>query len=229
MIQLKHQKPDLENRRDASIIAHNARNFITTHEAVEPLFFEGLSTDTSRKVLERLCKRGFLIRYSLFRKNHYYYRLGQHSVRRWGYPRSRSSKLGGLRLPYELGALAYNCLDFDEHPRKRLLPEELKAHLPWFPDTLMQWAYLWDSGRLGTIRVEHRLRPDRVIAKLNEQLYRYSELFEFRALIESARFFFIVVTATEHQAHALQHEAREQALPVELRTSYYPELIRFIY
>lgn len=226
MPDLKRRKPDLENKRDAHIILHLLRNFITTLEVVHLLYFADRCIDTPRKVLGRLCKQGYLVKYPLFGNKQHYYRLGQSAITRWLYPRSRMAKLGAQRLPYEVGTLAYTCLDSE--PRKRLLPEELQAELPWFPEALMQWAYFFESSRLGTIRVEHRARPSAVVAKLSDQLYRYSEKPEFRSLIESGDFFFVVVTATEQQELAIRHEAKEQALSVELRTANYPELIRFI-
>lgn len=226
MIAFRHKKPDLENKRDADIIHHVLRNFITTLDVVHGLFFADCCIDTPRKVLDRHCKRGYLTKYPLFGNKQHYFRLGPHAISRWAYPRTRMAKLGAQRLPYELGALAYTALDTE--PRKRLLPQELKAKLPWFPDTLMQWAYFFDSERLGTLRVEYRTRPGAVISKLGDQLYRYSATPEFCSLIENGQFFFAVVTATEEQELALKQEAQEQLFPAEIRTANYPELIRFI-
>ncbi len=225
MTTVRHRRPDLANRRDAAILMHVLRNFVTTAEVVHQLFFRELSLDTSRKVLRRLVDRKFLNEFPLF-ANKNYYRLGPAAVTRWDYPRSRSEKLGAQRLPYELGTLAYTCLD--EKPRKRLLAEEIKEHWPWFPHRFLQWAYILDGESLGTIRVEVRTRPQRMIAKLAEQAYRYRETPEFRELIESGNFFFVVVTATELQELAVQAEAQEQGLAVSVRTSHYPELVRFI-
>lgn len=221
----KYRKPDLRNRRDAAVLMHVVRNYITVAPVVHELFFSGRSTDSTRKVLRRLVDRGFLSEYPLF-GNRSYYRLGPQAVARWGYPRTRTEKLGPQRLPYELGALAYTSMD--TAPRKRLMPHELRRRLPWFPARYMQWAYLWEEGRLGTIRVEARTGPERVLTKLGEQVYRYGQLPEFRELIQSSRFFFVLVTATGPQELAMQREAAEQALPVELRTAHYDELIRFI-
>ncbi len=221
----KYHKPDLDNRRENCVLMHLARNFISLPCVLHELYFAGRSVDTSRKVLTRLVRRGFLAKYRLLRNEHYY-RLGPESVKRWGFPRTRTEKLGAQRLPYEIGALAYTSMDV--RPRKRLFPHELLSRLPWFPESLLQWAYLWENNRLVSIRVEHRARAEHVVAKLSDQLYRYSQHFEFRRLIEEGRFLFVVITATDHQELALQAEAQEQRLRVEVLTANYPELIHFI-
>jgi len=222
----KYRKPDLRNRRDANIIAHVFRNFITTSEVVHRLFFNGLSVDTSRKVLKRLREKDLLARYHIA-GNRYYFRLGRASLARWGYPRSRSEKLGAQRLPYEIGTLAAMC--FGGRPRKRLLPHELKNRLPWFPDSLMQWAYLWEENTLGSIRVEARCsRPDRLVTKLSDQVYSYCANDEFRELVEQGRFFLIVILATEPQELAVQYEIEQQRFSIPVQTMHYEELVRFI-
>lgn len=92
----------------------------------------------------------------------------------------------------------------------------------------MQWAYVWEQERLGTIRVEPRCRPQIVIQKFADQVYRYSEHDEFRHLIESQHLFLVCITATEQQELAIQQESIEQGLQVELITANFPELVRFI-
>ncbi len=221
----RYRPPDLENRRDNRVVLHVFRNLLTLHVCVHKLFFDGLTLDASRKVLTRLTDRGILNMYPLYGTTKYW-RLGPRALTRWGYPRTRADKLGAQKLPYDLGALAYTC--FGETPKKRLLEHQLLARLPWWPRSRMQWAYIWDDGRLGMIRVEPRCRPDRLVRKLGEQVFRYAEQPEFSQLVDEKRFYFVVVSASEYQELAVQHEASEQNLPVEIRTSHYLELVRFI-
>ena len=225
MTGFKYKRPDLDVRRDNRLLMHTFRNFIAMPFVIHNLFFNGLSQDACRKVINRLEKNGYLVRYPLI-GSQTYLRLGPKAVSRWQFPRSRSHKLGGQRLPYELGCMYYTCIE--GQPRKRLLPHELKKHHSWFPDSLQQSAYLQDGEQLATIRVEPRCTPERVISKLGEQLYRYSEIPEFRTLIDCDGFYFVVVMASEAQADAVAHQAIEQQLAVDVRTAVYPELMHFI-
>ena len=221
----RYMPPDLNNRRDNRVVLHVFRNFMTTQEAVHRLFFNGLKPDASRQVLTRLTDDKLLTQYPLY-SNKAYYRLGPRAIYRWGYPRSRGDVLGWLRLPYEVGCLHYTCLGGT--PKKRLLQHRLLEKLPWFPHSLMQWAYLWENDRLGMIRVEPRCRAERVLKKLGEQIYGYAQYPEFSQLIEDGRFFVVIVTATEPQALAVEQEQYDQQFPAKIVTSYYPELERFI-
>lgn len=223
MARFKYLQPDLPRARENNLIRHLFRNFISLHAVMHDLFFDGLSTDTSRKVLQRMVKQGLLTRYPLFHNRHYF-RLGTAAAQRWAYPRTRCHQLGAQRLPYELGVLHY--VSQHDRVKKRLLPHELKNRFEWFPDGLMQWAYLMQQGKLVTLRTELSGRADRIIEKFGRQLYDYSTLPQFRELIESDQFAFCVVTATAAQAVAI--EQRSPDLIVDLSTHICPDLVHFM-
>ena len=226
MTTFTYRIPDLENARDNQVICDVFRHSITTQEAAHRRRFTGLKFDASRKVLRRLTDQHFLVQYPLW-ENKSYWRLGPRAIRRWHFPRKRQDPLGPQRLPYEIGCLALTCLSATH--RTRLLPHKLFQLLPWFPENLRQWAYLWENNRLGMIRVEPRCRPDRLVGKLCEHVYRYGALApEFSELVDDRRFFLAVVCASEEQEHAVQHEAQHQNIDVEIETSHYPELVRFM-
>ena len=217
--------PDLKNTRDKHILCDVFRNEMTTVAATHERRFSGLKLNTCGKVLRRLTKEKYLNEYHLW-GNKSYWRLGPRGIQACNCSRKRGHALGPQRLPYLLGCLKVTCLSYT--PRTRLLPHKLFQYLPWFPDRLLQWAYLWEDNRLGTIRVEPRIRADKLVQKLCEQVYQYGGMHsEFEKLIDERRFFFVVVTATEDQEHVVEDERKHQGLCVPLETIHYKELVRF--
>ncbi len=199
---------------------------MTTQEATHKRRFEGLHLDNSRKVLKRLTKEKYLSEYPLF-DNKPYWRVGPRAIKSFHFPKGRDKQLGSQRLPYDLACLALTTLNPTR--RTRLLPHELVRALPWFPDSLLQWAYLWEDERLRTIRVEPRIRPDKLVRKLREQVFQYAATSaEFSQLIDDGRFFFVIVATSEAAELAIQAEADHENLPVEIETSYYETLERFM-
>ncbi len=225
-----YPKPDLELPRDNQLIDHVLRNHITTLSVVQDLFFAGLNYDTARKVLRRLVAANYLTRYPLF-ANGDYFRLGKAAISRWGYPRTRVPALGAQRLPYELGSLAYCCMDSDSDTgkkRTRLHASEILAQASWFPEPLTQWAYLIKGDVLYSIRVEINHFGPSILQKLGQQLYEYSVLSQFKKCIQEKRFGFVVVMASEQQETALKKALRDEPFPVHVITEHYTELARFI-
>lgn len=217
--------PDLELSRDNQIVAHLLRQHITTLAVVEELYFPGLDYDTVRKVLRRLVNAKYLARYPLY-ANFDYFRLGKAAISRWGYPRTRAPSLGSQRLLYELGCLAFCCMG--EAERLRLHASELVAIFPWFPESLTQWAYLYENSVLVSLRVECRAFGVNVLEKLGAQLHDYQLNPNFRSLVQAQRFQFAVVTATEQQEVALNRALQSDGFPVTVQTAHYAELTRFI-
>lgn len=205
------------------LLMHVFRNFITRLSVAWELFFDGVSKDAARKVFYRLVDDGFLKEFELYGRESYY-RLGAEAVRRWGYPRGRTNALGPQRLPYELGTLSFMSAE----RRKRLLPHELKKRFPWFPDTRMNWAYFTEGDSLGTVRVETRTCAERVVEKLNRQVYEASGEQGFRQLIDDRRFQIAVITASEMQDLALQGALDAFEFPVHVDVYHDEELMRFI-
>jgi hypothetical protein len=224
----KYRLPKLKDRRDTQILCDVFRNELTTLEATHKRWFGELTPDAARKVIDRLGRDKYLVDYPLW-NNTPYYRLGPRGIKRCNCSAKRGDAVGPQRLPYLLGCVALTCLG--PTTRLRLLPHELVKHVPFFAPTMHgPWAYLWEEEgqRLGTIRVELRLRADRVVKKLCDQLYQYAGMSEeFSELIDSGRFFYCVVMASEEQEFALQEEA-EQGLRVPLETSHFGPLERFV-
>ena len=183
--------------------------------------------DMCRKTAKRLTDEGYFSQFPLW-DNRSLYRLGQRAINAWGFPRKRGSKLGPQRLPYEIGCLAYTCMD--TVVKKRLLPHEIQRRCPAFPPTLMHpWAYTWESNQLVTIRVEPRCgNPRRVIEKLAAQSFRYCEDDAVERMWNQNQFAFAVVVTSEEQEAVLHRANDDLGNPVRLQTSHYPELIRFM-
>jgi len=220
-------QPTLKNRRDTHLVRHVSRNSISILDVMHRLFFEGLSIDMCRKTAKRLTEEGYLAQFRLW-DNRSLYRLGQRSISTWSLPRKRGNQLGPQRLPYEVGCLAYTCMD--SVIKKRLLPQELLHQCPGFPESLIhQWAYTWERDQLFTIRVEPRCaNPRRVVEKLASQLFNYCQNESVAKLWERQQFAFTVVVTSEEQ-EAVLHQANEQlGEPVRIETSHYPELIRIM-
>ncbi|WP_168205460.1 hypothetical protein [Bythopirellula goksoeyrii] len=159
-------------------------------------------------------------------------RLGQAAIARWQYPKKYSRRLGPQILPYHLGCLSLTTLK-KETP-KRLLPSELEAYFPGFPQTneLQQWAYYLDSStgvdRLATIRVEYRVGGFAVINRVAEQFHSYRQHDCINELLDSGRFILHVVTATPQQEESLWDAAEHLAFPAPLETSHDTSLTMFL-
>ena len=222
-----YRKPLMKRTRDSALISHVLRNYISTLDVMHRLFFENLSVDMCRKTVKRLAKEGWLNQFPLW-DNRSFYRLGPKAISVFGYPKKRTSKPGPQRLPYEIGCLAYTCMDIVV--KKRLLPSELDERCPGFPEALMHpWAYTWEEGSLVTIRVEPRCgNPRRVVEKLSAQLYRYREHQTIEELHRDNRIRFAVVVASADQETVLEQANADLGYPIELDTCHYPELVRFI-
>jgi hypothetical protein len=222
-----YQKPVMKNERNSKVVMHVARNSGSTLEAIHRLRFGGLSMDSARKAAKQLVGDGYLVQYPLW-ENKSLYRLGPKSIAAWGFPRKQCSCPGPQALPYLLGCLHYTSMG--SVIRKRLLPHELKKHLAWFPESLMQtWAYLWEESRLHTIRVEqHCGNPKRVIQKISKQLYLQREVPEFDELYENDQLRVVVVVCSDEQEAVLEQANENLGCPVPLITSVYDQLYRFI-
>lgn len=221
------QKPNLRNPRDNALLMHVCRNTVSTLEVMHSQFFEHVSMDACRKAVKKLSENGYLSKYPLW-DNKSVYRVGQKSVSSFGFPRKRSKKLGAIRLPYEVGCLAYTCMNAD--PRWRLLPFEIQTACKGFPPSLIHyWAYTWHQKQLSTVRVETRCgNPKRIIQKLSEQLYEYCKFETVAEMYKSGRFGFAVVVASEAQESVLHQANEDLGHPIPLETSHYTELVRFM-
>jgi len=221
------QRPNLKSERANRVLMHVCRNTISTLRVLHRQFFDGLSIDACRKAVKTMCDRGYLSKYPLW-DNKSLYRIGPRTISAFGFPRKRADKLGAIRLPYEVGCLAYTCMNTE--PRPRLFPHELRKVCNEFPEQLMHcWAYTWHAKQLSTVRVEPSCgNPRRIIQKLSEQFYRYCEHEPLEELYRDDRFGFVVVVSSETQETVLHQANEDLGHPIPLETSHYTELVRFM-
>ncbi len=222
-------EPNLPVRRDNDILRHTNRMGMTTPQVLHRMFMPTKTINAVSQVTTRLVKDGYLARHRLWHKT-VYYTLGNRSVRLLGAPRSKSLPRGEQALPIDLGTLAFCCLG--ETIRRRLLPSEVLAAYPWFPQQYLgcPMCFVTDGGvkRLALIHVEMSDYPDHVLRKHQKQIHCFREQSEFAALIDAEQFMLVTITTTPERREALIAEFDQDPWYPPCAVFDYPELCNLL-
>jgi hypothetical protein len=150
-------------------------------------------------------------------------------VRKWNLSPRRTQALGKQALATEFAALVYCCLQ--THVRKRLLPQEIKRHYPWFPDHHMHRPYYFDREqglrRLATIRVELSNSAQHIVWKHSQEIYNYRSIPEFRRLIDDGQVAYVIITPTPQMRDQISEQLHGAKWFVPSCVFDLPELVHF--
>jgi hypothetical protein len=203
------------SRRDREIVEHIARYRITIIEVLCRRVLPGLSPNAVSKVVNRLCKTGFLRKYTLLHPTKYFV-LGELGVKWLSINSDRAGPLGPQSLPLEYGVLVYATLG--EHTHTRLTQVEVLHKHPWLTATLASGPHCRDEQDkiLELIRVDLGGPADHVARKCAADLNRRRRLRDFLPLVAQSRFRLVVITATKEKAAAVRQALERHDWPTGL-------------
>ena len=208
--------------RDQKIIQLTDRYRIGTNSAYRRMAFAKQSLNAVTKVTARMCRQGWLQRYSLIPPEDYF-TLGPLAVRQFGYSSRRTEPLGPQALPIDYAVLLYAT----HGERMRLLPVELKKLAPWLPDELSHAPFCRTAGGvLEMIRVDLGGSPQHVARKTASDCSKRLELPEFKQLVNAQKFQLVVLTTTAAKARLIRQaiEALSWQGDVRLHLATIPRL-----
>ena len=211
--------------RDHKILDHVMRYRLTTIEVLGRAVLPGLSPNAVLKVVNRLCRTGYLEKYTLLHPVKYFV-LGDASVNSFGVDASRSNALGPQSLPMEYAVLLYAVLG--SRQRRRLTPAEVQAKCPWLGTPLANAPHCIDEqGVLELVRVDLGGPADHVARKCFADLGERSRLRDFLTMVARHEFRLVVITATKQKAAAVRQALDRHGLPNDLllHFSVLPQLL----
>jgi hypothetical protein len=204
---MKHSNRNRKGRfshRDGDMVKHVARYRITIIEVLCRRVLPGLSPNAVAKIANRLCKTGFLRKYTLLHPSKYFV-LGELGANWLSMNSGRVGPLGPQSLPMEYAILVYATLG--RRTRTRLTVKEVLQKCPWLPTALAGSPHCCDDqdGILELVRVDLGGPVDHVARKCVLDVNKRWRLHEFLQLVQQGRFRLVVITATQEKALALRH------------------------
>jgi hypothetical protein len=214
------------SNRDRKIIEHVARYRLTIIEVLCRRVLPGLSPNAVAKIANRLCRSGYLRKFTLLHPTRYFV-LDTRGAQ-WLSPNSdRTGPLGPQSLPMEYAVLVYATLGKRLHTR--LTAKELLLEHPWLTATLANAPHCRDDqdGILELVRVDLGGPADHVARKCTTDMNKRWPLHEFLPLVKQGRFRLVVITATSEKVNALRQamEAREWPPGLRIHFSVIPQLL----
>ena len=219
------------SRRDGLILAHVARNRISTCEVLHQLFFPEQQPNAVTKVTLRLTAAGYLRSFPLYHPRTYF-TLGPAGAQRFGLSDGRTRPLGPQSLPLEYGVLSYATRG--DRLRQRLIRREIEEYCPDLPDGLYDQPHCINEGhappRLEIIRVDLGGRPDHIARKCQADAHARHHFDGFRRLLEQERLVVVIVTGTTVKAASIRDALDNHVWPagLQFRLAVVPDLLPLI-
>lgn len=213
------------SNRDRLILEHVARYRLTTLEALGRVVLPELSNNALSKITGRLCKLGFLKKYTLVHPQKYII-LGERGVRCLGVGAHRAKALGSQSLPNEFALLAFATLGASQH--LRLNAVEVRQHCPWLPLSLaMAPHFLDDAGIVELVRVDLGGPAHHVARKCAADLSTRGRIAEFSSFVAAHRFRLVVITISTGKSTAIKNALKNHHWPdgLAIHFSVVPQLL----
>lgn len=213
--------------RHRAVLKHVARYRMTIVEALGRTVLPGLSANAITKIVNRLCRSGYLKKYPLLHPVKYFV-LGKSGIKLFDPKRSDDpTPLGPQSLPLEYAILVYATLG--KRLRIRQTPEEVLAQCPWLGKALAKSPHCKDeqSGVLELIRVDLGGAADHVARKCVADLVIRQRIRDFRRFAAEGGLRLVVITATQEKAAAVRQALARHDWPdgVLLHFSVIPQLL----
>ena len=219
------------SERDGQILAHVARNRITTCEVLHRHYFPQQQPNAVTKVTLRLCAGGYLRSFPLYHPRTYF-TLGPSGAQHFGLPEGRCRPLGPQSLPVEYGVLSFATRGNRLH--RRLIRREIEDFCPGLPDGLYDQPHCLNDGHsselLEIIRVDLGGRPDHVARKCHADMHLRNDVEGFRALLKAERAVLVIVTGTTVKAASIRDALDNHVWPagLQFRLAVIPDLLPLI-
>ncbi len=202
--------------RDQLVIRHVDRMRISTIEMLMCSALMGLSRSAISKIVNRLCRAGYLGSYTLHHPARYFV-LGSEGAGFLGRKNHRTLPLGPQALAIEFATAAHCLLGNDK--RKRLTREDIARHLPWLPERKQHIPMCFELSKktLEIIRVDLGGSPAHVAGKCHFDIAERIDIPEFRGLVKSGDIRLVVVTSTAEKASAIRNATEKHEWPPGLQ------------
>lgn len=212
--------------RDRKIVEHVARYRLSVIEVLCRRVLPGLSPNAVAKIANRLCRSGYLRKFTLLHPTRYYV-LDTRGTQWLSGNSDRTGPLGPQSLPIEYAILVYATLG--KQPHTRLTAKELMLEHPWITAKLANAPHCRDDqdGILELIRVDLGGPADHVARKCTVDMNKRWPLREFLPLVKQGQFRLVVITATPEKVKALRQAMESRQWPPGLRIhfSVIPQLL----
>jgi hypothetical protein len=207
------------SHRDRKVVEHVARYRLSIIEVLCRRVLPGLSPNAVSKIANRLCRAGYLRKYTLLHPIRYYVldKLGIHWL---SINSDRAGPLGPQSLPMEYAILIYAMLGKRTHTR--LTQAEVQKNQPWLTATLANAPHCRDDqdGILELVRVDLGGPADHVARKCVADVNKRWHLQEFLPFVKQGHFRLVIITATQEKANALQQALDCHEWPAGLRIHF---------
>ena len=216
--------PDHIGRKARAVIETVVRNRVVPPAILHRLHFRDCSQNAVSQCTASLCEQGWLTSQRLVGT----YRgliPGRRVARALNLPPSYGKPLPRQTLQQNLGATLFCGLD---QPKKRLLPNELRAEYPWLPASLANGRpFFFDHDRYGTrrlavIRVELSASAYRIVEKHQRDLYKWNAIRPFRKLLDKDLVTIVTMTATQAAAQKVADHIRQSHAYPRARVMAWP-------
>jgi hypothetical protein len=217
--------------RDEEILLHVARYRVSVYEVLKNKFFPDHGPTAPIKVVNRLCRQGFLKRIPLYGRKCGFV-LTSRASKTLGASWRRDELPGPQSLPIDFAVLMYATT---RKQRRRLTRLELASLFPWVTPALASLPHCTDNepaGRncLELIRVDLGGTPEHVARKCFQDIAKRRDRELFGTLLREGRFKLVVITTAKEKAAAIQKALDRHAWPdgLAIHLVVLPQLAAFL-
>lgn len=224
---MNRQQGSRLSHRDHAVIQQADALRITTLEILRQSILSGLTRSGVSKVVNRLCRSGYLQGYTLIYPGRYFV-LGDTGATLLGRSGHRVLPLGPQALPTEYAA-AVHCV-LGKSARRRITKSELRQRFPWFPERLVESPVCLDltTNVIELLRVDLGGPAHHVARKSRKDIKARTAIPEFAELVRKGGFKLVIITGTQEKADAIRAAVKKHRWPEGLKfhCSIIPKLLQ---